>query len=295
MERKQVFVILFVLSLLYPNTVLHAQAVDWLDGTWIGIAYQVGTDDACKIVFKSDAAQKSHTVDYPTINCRGDWELIQSDDQKASFRQKIPHHSENCNQESLVVITKISDDYVTYSSFLAKTGELFSYATLLKVDQNKLALIDDIKIENNACENLYFDLEKGTLNGLKLGATQRDIKTALPCFTGDSPDGAEYNCGGGVFFLKHGFFFYSGQNYIEVRSNYKGNITHDLMNLSPLGVEASLGSPDRRENVRKWDGTQRTHYFYKKDYGCLSVVFVNKKVARVAAHSTSVNETKLCY
>ena len=105
---------------LYPNTVLNAQATNWLDGTWIGIAYQVGTDDACKVVFKSEAIRQSFKVDYPSINCQGDWELIQSDDQKASFRQKIPHHSESCNQESLVVITKISDDYVTYSSFFSQ-------------------------------------------------------------------------------------------------------------------------------------------------------------------------------
>ncbi|MDX2306399.1 MAG: hypothetical protein NW226_26555 [Microscillaceae bacterium] len=295
MERVKIHAILFVFFMVCQNTVLRSQTTNWMDGTWIGIAYQVGIKDTWKIVLKNDFSKKSYAVSYPTLNCQVTWDLLQADTQKASFQQKITQSAPNCNQDNLIVITKISEEYVTYSSFLPQTGELFAYATLVKVDENKFADSDKIKIENNACENLFFDLEKGTLNGLQLGAQQKDIKNALPCFTGDSPDGAEYNCGGGVFFLGHGFFFYSGQDYIEVRSNYLGKMTNEIMHRSPQEIEQGLGYPDRQENVRKWDGTQRIHYFYKRKYGCLSVVFVDKKVVRVAAHATSVNETKLCY
>ncbi|NJO01655.1 MAG: hypothetical protein HC880_08155, partial [Bacteroidia bacterium] len=200
-----------------------------------------------------------------------------------------------CPSGRTVVITRIDENHVTYSAFTPGTEELSAYATLLKVDEDKFETAQRIRVENNACENLYLDLEKGTLNGLPMNASQKDVRSALPCFTGDSPDGAEYNCGGGVFYLNHDFYFYSGQDYIEVRKNFRGELSQSILDKTTAEIEALLGFPERSEEVKKWDGTQRIHYFYPRKYGCLSLVFINRKVHKVALHSTSIQETQLCY
>lgn len=273
----------------------QAQEHTWLSGTWIGISYQVSLKDTWKVVLDCDVQANQYDIDYPSLFCNGEWELKVMTDQKARFKEVITRGFNVCNTGRTIVITRINENYITYSSFAPKTNQLDSYATLIKVDDEQLEANHNIRRENNSCDNLFFDLEKGTLNGLAAFSTQKDIKKALPCFTGDSPDGAEYNCGGGVFYLNHDFYFYSGQNYIEIRNNFQGEVSLDVLSKSAQEVEVLLGPPERRESVRKWDGTARVHYFYPRKYGCLSLVFVDKKVKKVAIHSTSVNETQLCY
>ncbi len=290
---KKYFSIWILLSLIaYQPTI--AQDISWLDGTWIGIGYQLNIKDTWRIVLQASPSQSYFTIEYPSLYCSGEWELLHRGDHKATFQEKITQGSNACISGRKIVITYISEEYVTYSCFDADHEELDSYATLVRVDEEKFAL-NEVKIENNSCENLYLDLEKGTLNGLRVNASQKEIKKALPCFTGDSPDGSEFNCGGGVFFLDHDFYFYSGQNYIEVRENFTGSISDDIMNKSTAEIAKLLGEPDRTESIRKWDGSNRLHFFYQRPYGCISMVFVKKKLAKIAIHSTPINETQLCY
>ncbi len=50
------------------------------------------------------------------------------------------------------------------------------------------------------------NLKRGTVNKLKLTASQDEVKAALPCSTGDTEECSDFNCGGGVFFLNNSFF-----------------------------------------------------------------------------------------
>lgn len=292
MEKNIFFVIIFVINSYWPNYAL-AQAPDWMQGTWIGIGYQPNQQNTRKIILKGDNSSKNITILYANLDCEAKAQILFEDHQKAKLRQKMS--SPDCAENSIIILTRISSDYITYSNFDVGNGELIAYATLIKVDQELVSINESIKMENLSCNHLYFDLEKGTLNGIKLEAAQAEIKKALPCFTGDTPDGVEYNCGGGVFYLDHHVFFYSGQDYIEVRNGFTGELSIDVMGKSPQQVIKELGDPGRRESVRKWDGTQRVHYFYPKSYGCLSMVFVDNELVKIAAHRSNINETQLCY
>ena len=135
----------------------------------------------------------------------------------------------------------------------------------------------------------------GKLNGLDSKADRAAIKRALPCFTGETPDGKkiggiEANCGGGVFFTRDHFYFYTGRDYIEVRTGFKGKVGGDLLGASRKTVEGEVGTPNRVEKV-----APRTIALYAMTYGTLAVTYdQDGKAIALAAHSTPAQDIKLC-
>jgi hypothetical protein len=142
-----------------------------------------------------------------------------------------------------------------------------------------------------SCDKLVADLKKGTLNGLKPTATQEQAKEKLPCFTGDSEDGGAFNCGGGVFYLDHDFFFYTGNDYIEFRKNFKGKLSIPLLGLSKAAAvkKAAMGKAVRTE---KEGNTE--YVFLKTGYGCLMLQIQNAKVTKVAMYAKPAKDAELC-
>jgi hypothetical protein len=142
-----------------------------------------------------------------------------------------------------------------------------------------------------ACGNLVADLKKGTLNGLKPSASQEQVKAKLPCFTGDTEDGSDFNCGGGVFYLDNDFFFYTGNDYIEFRSKFDGKLSMPLLGLSKSAAvkKAGMGNAVRTE---KEGNTE--HVFLKTSYGCLVLKVEGGKVVRVSMYAKPAKDAELC-
>ena len=113
-------------------------------------------------------------------------------------------------------------------------------------------------MDSPGCSPLMLEVNRGTLNGLAPTASMDEVKTQFPCATGETAEGSDFNFGGGVFFLDHGFFVYTHRDFIEVREGFRG-LTFPETLYEPV---ASLGTPDRV------DGNAR---LFEKDYGCLRV------------------------
>ncbi len=141
------------------------------------------------------------------------------------------------------------------------------------------------------CDKLVADLKKGTLNGLKPTATQEQVKAKLPCFTGDTEDGSDFNCGGGVFFLDNDFFFYTGRDYIELRTKFNGKLSIPVLGLTKAAAIKKLGM-GRAVRTEKDEETQ--FLFFKTAYGCVRLNIVDGKVDQVAMHSMPAAEVELC-
>jgi TIR domain len=125
------------------------------------------------------------------------------------------------------------------------------------------------------CSKLLFDIANGKLNSLAATASQDEVKQALPCSTGSSPDGGSFNYGGGVFFLDHDFFFYTGSDFIEVRRNFSGDVSIPLLGVDRNTVRKQLDSPYmERENV----------WLFSRPYGCLRITFTANKVSAIGSH-----------
>ncbi|HEY0016549.1 MAG TPA: hypothetical protein VGC13_09535 [Longimicrobium sp.] len=109
------------------------------------------------------------------------------------------------------------------------------------------------------CASLRLDLVRGTLNGVAPTATMDEVKRRLPCATGESEETSEMNFGGGVFFLNHDFFFYTGRNYIEVRRRFRGTVTPDVLG-RPIGDAQRVLGPHARTLERRGSMLFRAHF-----------------------------------
>lgn len=114
-------------------------------------------------------------------------------------------------------------------------------------------------VATDPCASLRFDLVRGTLNGLAPTAPMDEVRRRLPCFTGESAETSEMNFGGGVFFLDHDLYFYTGRNYIEVRRRFSGTVTPDVLG-RPIGDARRVLGPHARTLERRGSMLFRAHF-----------------------------------
>jgi len=131
------------------------------------------------------------------------------------------------------------------------------------------------------CNNLVLDLNQGTLNGLAPTVSQAQVKQYLPCATGDTEDGEVYNYGGGVFFLNHDFFMYTGKDFIEVRQDFKGKVTDNMMEKSKADILARYGQAAIDNGYK---------LFFNRQYGCLRFTFNGTSVKEIGVYSASCEQ-----
>jgi hypothetical protein len=154
-----------------------------------------------------------------------------------------------------------------------------------------LALLISLGAQAQDCGTLVVNLKKGTLNGVKPTATQEQVKGKLPCFTGDTEEGGDMNCGGGVFYLNNDFFCYTGRDYIEIRKRFNGKLSVPVLGMAKAGAlqKLGMGKPVRTET----DG-EKTFVFLKTRYGCLVLTVTSDKVTQLAMHAKAADKVVLC-
>ena len=146
------------------------------------------------------------------------------------------------------------------------------------------------------CDKLVFDLESATLNGLPPTATMADVKAQFPCSTGESSERSAFNYGGGVFFLKHGMFFYTGRDFIEVRRPFAGEVVPAVLgeDVATLDAWASAPAQDPGQAPVTRGGLLRK--FYDRSPGCLRADLNDENVViGVAVYTTTDCATALTW
>jgi hypothetical protein len=146
--------------------------------------------------------------------------------------------------------------------------------------------------QNGNCPEIVVSIKKGTINKLKPNATMDKIQEALPCFTGVTKEEEGYNCGGGVFFINHDFYAYTGRDYWEIRKDFKGAWDNRLLNLKPADLEFRYGDPVREEKIPGYKVQ-----FFKQKYGCLRVQFSvqSGRSEEIGIHYVPAEKVELCY
>jgi hypothetical protein len=145
-------------------------------------------------------------------------------------------------------------------------------------------------IAKTECDSLFFDLEEGNINGVSPMLSQEEIREWFPCFSNASPDGSSSDCGGGVFYKNHDFYYYTYFNYVEVKSKFKGKMTYDLMGKPREEVRKLLGELYNTQNKEGFSDTD----LFPREYGCLRVKYSSNTVASVAAHYNECEAVNLC-
>lgn len=138
------------------------------------------------------------------------------------------------------------------------------------------------------CKPITANLTSGTVNGLKPTAAMAEVKKKLPCFTGDTEEGGDFNCGGGVFYLNNDIYFYTGRDYVEIRSNFKGKTSPSVLGIYRDELKSKLGEPDVvLDGGRVW--------LYKRPYGTLRINFnPDDLCVEIAMHAVPPAQVKLC-
>ena len=148
------------------------------------------------------------------------------------------------------------------------------------------------------CSRLYLDLKKGTLDGIKGTASMEEVKKAFPCFTGETEEKqGGFNCGGGIFFLNHGFFIYTRKDYINVRTKFVGKVSEALIGKTEASALSILGQPD--EKLRHDDELmeEKVNYLqYQKKWGTLVLISRNFTIQELELHyGKNIGEIDFCF
>jgi hypothetical protein len=96
--------------ILVPNLAAQNKSRSWLHGSWEGTGYQ--TDDkstwAMKVTAKRlKGGRRAFLIDYPSLNCGGQWKLLSMNQSRARFREVLDHGQDQCSDKGLVTIERI--------------------------------------------------------------------------------------------------------------------------------------------------------------------------------------------
>ena len=139
--------------------------------------------------------------------------------------------------------------------------------------------------KSGQCDQLFLDFKTGKLNGLSASASMEEVKKAFPCFTGETKEGSEFNCGGGVFMLKHDFYFYTHADCIEVRKDFKGKMSKPVFNVRKNELISLVGTPDNIfKHELKFSDEVIYVYQYAKKWGTLSFIEKEGKITEIDLH-----------
>jgi len=129
-SRPLIIILSAVLLSLFLTLASNAQTKSntWIRGTWEGTGYQ--TDDQSTWTMLFTAGGGSFSIDYPSLNCGGRWELITINAYRARFIEKLDHGQDKCTDKGGVVIQRLNKKQVFFLYSLSGTREVTASAVL---------------------------------------------------------------------------------------------------------------------------------------------------------------------
>ena len=106
----------------------QTKSSNWLKGTWEGTGYQ--TDDQSTWTMLFTARTQRFTINYPSLNCGGRWQLIAIDGYRARFKEKLDHGQDKCTDSGNVVIQRLNKRQVLFLYSLAGSRAVTASAVL---------------------------------------------------------------------------------------------------------------------------------------------------------------------
>lgn len=111
----------FCLSLLFISSSLFGQEVpQWLFGSWEGVGYQSPTNSTWRIELNYDILNKSFSINYPSLECSGNWQLLEAKDNRLVFVEQITDGQDKCDNNVKVIVNYVDEDYISVAYFLPK-------------------------------------------------------------------------------------------------------------------------------------------------------------------------------
>lgn len=114
--------------LLSPAIFAQTKSNTWLKGTWEGTGYQTDDQSIWPMLFTARGGKFS--IDYPSLNCGGRWQLINLNAYRARFKERLDHGQDKCTDKGTVVIQRLSKKQLFYLYTIAGSREVTASAVL---------------------------------------------------------------------------------------------------------------------------------------------------------------------
>jgi hypothetical protein len=100
----------------------------WVFGTWEGKGYQTDTDETWTMRFSIKG--NKYLIEYPSLKCGGEWKLISINGKEARFRERIRYGIDECTNNGLVVLQRLSDRQLLFLYSNENSKEITASAVL---------------------------------------------------------------------------------------------------------------------------------------------------------------------
>jgi hypothetical protein len=124
------------------------------------------------------------------------------------------------------------------------------------------------------CDVFVVDVLAGKVNDVHPDFTPAQIKTKLPCFTGEEPS----KCGGVISFKDRDVKIYTDRDYVEIGPAFKGKLSLPLMGAKRGTFFKWLGNPKLKDDT--WDA-------FQTQYGCMVLYYNTASRVRMIRFSTN--------
>ena len=118
-------ILLLLLSAAVPA---QTKSNNWIKGSWEGTGYQ--TDDQSTWTMRLTARGGRFSIEYPSLNCGGRWQLVSLNSYRARFRERLDHGQDKCADNGNVIIEKLSKRQFVFLYSNARTREVTASAVL---------------------------------------------------------------------------------------------------------------------------------------------------------------------
>lgn len=130
---KKNLLILFILLFIIPG--IKAQSLNWMEGNWTGQGYQpnLGKNPYwdMELVISLETGEGILKIEYPSIPCSANWELISKEPKSAVFVEKLITGKDLCVDGGKVLVSYVDKDHLSFVFYeTAYSTEIYATAKL---------------------------------------------------------------------------------------------------------------------------------------------------------------------
>lgn len=121
-------IILLTLILCFSQVALSQR---WLSGTWEGKGHQAKSDRGWTA--KLTVQRKKFLIEYPSLECSGEWKLIRFNKFRARFRENIKFNQQVCEPIGDVTLQKLNNNQILFLYSYRGNPEIISSSVFNRI------------------------------------------------------------------------------------------------------------------------------------------------------------------
>jgi hypothetical protein len=107
--------------------------LNWINGKFKGTGYQTDTQSTWTIDLDCNSSNNQYEIKYPSLGCNGYWEFLSSTENSVTFIEKLTSGKLSCLDKTIITLTKVDDDYITYTGYHPESKKMYCFSTLKRV------------------------------------------------------------------------------------------------------------------------------------------------------------------